>query len=75
MNTREKKKRFMKIRDYNDEIDFNKKYQRQCEHCGRKQYLFHSQVKPICDWCGHWIFKNEKEKFKHEMESRLCKNK
>ena len=51
----------------------DKKYQRQCEHCGRKQYLFHSQVKTICDWCGHWIFKNEKEKFKHEMKSRLKK--
>ena len=41
--------------------------------CGRRQYLFHSQERTICNWCGHWIYKDEKTKFKYEMKSRLMK--
>ncbi len=40
--------------------------------CGRRQFITNSD-RTICSWCGKWIYKDTKTKFKYEMRERLCK--
>lgn len=42
--------------------------------CGRRQFISKAD-RTICSWCGNWIYKDEKTKFKYEMRERLCKQK
>lgn len=39
---------------------------RQCEHCGHKMLLGRCE-RVICSYCGHFIYKNKKVKFMHEL--------
>lgn len=40
--------------------------------CGRRQFMTNAD-RTICKWCGKWIYKDSKTKFKYEMRERLCK--
>ena len=40
--------------------------------CGRRQFITNAD-RTICSWCGKWIYKDMKTKFKYEMRERLCK--
>lgn len=40
--------------------------------CGRRQFITNAD-RTICSWCGKWIYKDTKTKFKYEMRERLCK--
>lgn len=42
--------------------------------CGRRQYMPKAE-RTICSWCGRWIYKDAKTKFKYEMREKLCKQK
>lgn len=48
-----------------------------CEHCNRKVpfFAYEKDDKKVCSWCGHYIFKNNKAKFKHEMKKTIIKKK
>lgn len=47
---------------------------RKCEKCGHS-IDFRSGLKYIiCSWCGARIYKNDRTKFKVELEERLKKN-
>lgn len=48
-----------------------------CSNCGRKVsfYSFEKDEKKICDWCGHYVFKNERAKLKHELKIMMIKKK
>ena len=41
-----------------------------CKHCGHS-VLFSRREKTICSWCGHWVFKDQKEEFKYRLENLL----
>ena len=40
-------------------FDERQKAKRKCKHCGHTQ-LLGLQDKSICDWCKHYIFKDDK---------------
>lgn len=56
--------------------DVHQKFSVVCS-CGRKVhfYAFEKYDKKICDWCGHYVFKNKKAKFKHELRIAMIKQK
>lgn len=49
------------------------KYKYACPKCGRKMIIAYKNDKTICDWCGTLIYKDEKAKFKDQMQKRLRK--
>lgn len=42
-----------------------------CKYCGRRVVIGSTRTKSLCDWCGHWVFKDEKEEFKYRMKERI----
>lgn len=42
-----------------------------CKHCGHKQLIPKIMEKNLCDWCGFWVFKNEKDEFKYRMDEQI----
>lgn len=44
-----------------------------CKHCGHKQLVPNYMEKNLCDWCGYWVFRNDKDEFKFRMNERLKK--
>lgn len=44
-----------------------------CKHCGHKQLIPKFMKKNLCDWCGHWVFRNEKDEFMFRMNEKLKK--
>lgn len=51
------------------------KQKRYCKHCGHSIIFTPSakNTRTICTWCGHWIYKNDKEEFKAELKKRYQK--
>lgn len=39
--------------------------------CGHVQVITNRVGKAICKWCGNYIYKDEKNKFKSEMMKRI----
>lgn len=39
--------------------------------CGRRVVISNNQDKQLCDWCGHWVFKDKKDEFKYRMKERM----
>lgn len=44
-----------------------------CKRCGHRVVIGNSRTKSICDWCGHYVFKNEKDEFKYRVKERMKK--
>jgi uncharacterized protein (DUF983 family) len=44
-----------------------------CPHCGRKIhfYAFEKKDRQLCDWCGKYIFKDDKAKFKYRLKEKI----
>ena len=53
------------------EVYSQNKYQ--CKHCGHKQLIPNFMEKNLCDWCGFWVFKNEKDEFLFRMKEKIKK--
>ena len=54
-------------------FDERQKAKRKCKHCGHTQ-LLGLQDKAICDWCKHYIFKDDRVEFMYKLkEVRKCK--
>ena len=61
---------------YEEEIAFLKEHQKQCKKCGRKIVFRFNTERLICDWCGFYVYKDEKTKFKYELKAarlRKCR--
>ena len=43
------------------QADYYSKIRYSCVKCGRKRVIIHSRKCEICDWCGHLVFRTEKE--------------
>lgn len=48
------------------------KYKYYCE-CGHPVVIYpmEHRTKKVCSWCGHYVYINEKEKFKDEIRRKL----
>lgn len=47
---------------------------RKCDHCGHSVDFRSGFRYILCSWCGARIYKNDRTKFKVELEERLNKN-
>ena len=63
------KKSLKDIKKLEDEIAEQKI---RCEHCGHTMVMPFTERK-ICSWCGYWVYKDEKTKFKFKMKEELNK--
>lgn len=48
-----------------------------CPHCGRRVhfYAFEKKEKQLCDWCGRYVFKSQKDEFKYRLNEEIRKQK
>lgn len=44
-----------------------------CKKCGHKQLVPKFMEKNLCDWCGTYVFREEKDEFKFRIKERLMK--
>ena len=42
-----------------------------CKNCGHKQLVPVFMGKNICDWCGNYVFREEKDEFKYRLKEKL----
>lgn len=42
----------------------------ECDHCGHKEIMVHVDRK-ICSWCGHWVYRDAKAKFKYKIKEMM----
>lgn len=42
-----------------------------CKHCGHKQLVPNFMKRNLCDWCGHWVFRNDKDEFEFRMQEQI----
>lgn len=43
--------------------------------CGHSVFIPTNLDRLLCTWCGHWVYRNDKIKFKYEFKKALSKNK
>lgn len=43
-----------------------------CQNCGHS-LIIGKQDKVICDWCGHYVFKDKKAEFKYRLKEQLLR--
>lgn len=53
---------FNKDRKMFDSLKYNRYY---CK-CGHSVIISNSQERAFCDWCKHWIYKDEEEQMKYD---------
>lgn len=41
--------------------------------CGHRVIITSKQDKNLCDWCGHWVFKNKKDEFMFRVKEKIRK--
>ena len=46
-----------------------------CKNCGHSTNVSHKRDKIVCSYCGHYVFREEKDEFKYRMLERLRKKK
>lgn len=51
-----------------DELD---KVKYTCKYCGRRVVITSKQSKNLCDWCGRYVYRNEKEEFINRVGTKL----
>ena len=54
--------------------DFLAKNRVYCKSCGHVMYIV-KQEKALCDWCGHYIFKDKRAEFKYRLKEQLIRSK
>ena len=43
----------------------------QCKNCGHKVVIPYWVDKQLCDWCGHYVFKNKKDEDLYRIKEKL----
>ena len=44
-----------------------------CPTCGHSVLIYKTD-RVICDWCNHWVYRNDKARFKFKMKEEMIKN-
>lgn len=47
-------------------------YKVKCKNCGHV-VIMRKNDKKVCNWCGHYIFGDDKEEFKYRLSQKLRK--
>lgn len=55
--------------------DAMQKFEYKCKRCGHTVTIIAAKEKNLCDWCGHYVFKDDKTEFKYRMKTMLRRNK
>lgn len=63
--------KLLTTKEYNKMSDELDKVKYKCQHCGRRVVIPSFLNKILCDWCGHYVFKNKKEEFKYRMKEKM----
>lgn len=61
----------MKFNDVSKMVNALNPYKVKCS-CGHSMYIV-KRDRAICDWCGHWVYKNKLIEMKYELEKRGIK--
>lgn len=64
-------KEFLTDKELDKLADERRKLKVKCKRCDHLVIV--KGDKALCDYCGHYIFKNSKEEFKYRMKERLKK--
>lgn len=48
-------------------FDERQKSKKRCKRCGHTQLLGRKD-RIICDWCKHWIYKDDRTEFKYKLK-------
>ena len=43
--------------------------------CGHSVIFPNKEDRIICGWCGHYVYKNDKARFKYKLKEEINKNK
>ena len=54
-------------------FDTYTKIRKRCETCGHSKSIPIFIEKVICEWCGNYVFRDEKVKFKYRLEQAKIK--
>ena len=46
-----------------------------CHHCHHSLIINANEEKKICQWCGWYVFKNDKDKFIYRLKENINKKK
>ena len=46
-------------------------YSVKCKNCGHSVLPVRERI--MCNYCGHWIYKNDKIEFKYKMQEKIKK--
>lgn len=63
--------RVLTNKEFNNMSNNYAKVKYQCKKCGHKVVIPKWVDKQLCDWCGHYVFKNEKDEFKYRIKEKL----
>lgn len=44
-----------------------------CSYCGRRAIIPKCIDKVVCDWCGHYVFKNKKDEDIYRIREKMKK--
>jgi len=44
-----------------------------CKNCGHSVIIINKVKKNLCDWCGHYVFKNDRDEFEYRLKEKLNK--
>lgn len=58
---------------YNKVVNAYNEIKYECKNCGHKQLILPHREKEICDICGRYVFKNNKDEFKFRFKEALKK--
>ena len=61
--------------EYQKYMESRQKHKYVCKHCGHKQLIPNFMKQNLCDWCGYWVFRNDKDEFKFRMSEQMKKKK
>ena len=58
-------KEFKRMTEEYDKVKYR------CKHCGHRVVIGSTRTRNLCDWCGYWVFKDEKMKNAYKEDNNL----
>lgn len=66
--------KMLTVKEYERMTDEYNKVKYQCK-CGRKIIIPKWVDKKLCDWCGRYVFKSEKDEIKYRIREKMINGK
>ncbi len=65
---------YLSIKERFKSADAKSSLKKQCKQCGRKKVIPKYVDRLLCDWCGHWIYREPSIEFKYMLEEQMKRN-